>query len=324
MTRAAPRYCVAILAAAAIAAGLLSGCGGSSPYVYLNIRERPSWGANHRIAVAALGGDGNLYVWTVNETGGGSTLLTPAATTVGQPAGGTNPAYSPDSSLLAFSGRRAATTIIYTMSPDTGENGGLTAITEPDPSIAGPGGDSQPSWSPDGKTILYTSTRPDGIDRIWTVDLATKDRTELIDYSKVGSGAVGNVEWASYNPTGNGQIVFEEDASDGSSAHVYLREADGTIKLLVGTATDSFHDGGPSWSPDGSTVVFHSDRGGDYDIWAINADGTDMRRLTATSDSDAYPVYKPDGSRIAFIRGNELWTMNPDGSDQQQVTSVFQ
>jgi WD40 repeat protein len=60
----------------------------------------------------------------------------------------------------------------------------------------------------------------------------------------------------------------------------------------------------PVIEPEGA-VVFASDRDGDWEIYAVNADGTGLRRLTDNEVDDKSPVPSPDGSRIAVARGNE-------------------
>ncbi len=62
---------------------------------------------------------------------------------------------------------------------------------------------------------------------------------------------------------------------------------------------------------------------GDYDIWSISPTGTGLAQLTNTNDQDGFPVFKPDSTKIGFIRGNEFWTMNPDGTSQTRITQVY-
>jgi TolB protein len=52
-------------------------------------------------------------------------------------------------------------------------------------------------------------------------------------------------------------------------------------------------DGSPSWSPDGQSLVFASNRGGKEEIYTIGTDGTGLTRLTDNSATDAWPDWRP-------------------------------
>jgi Tol biopolymer transport system component len=98
-------------------------------------------------------------------------------------------------------------------------------------------------------------------------------------------------------------------------------------------------------SPDGKRIVFTSLKDGDLDIYTMNVDGTDVKRLTTTAGYDGGPWWSPDGTKIAYrawhpvdsalgsyrelltqrlVRPNrmELWVMNADGSGQRQITQL--
>ena len=64
------------------------------------------------------------------------------------------------------------------------------------------------------------------------------------------------------------------------------------------------------------------------DIYTMNADGSDVVQLTDNDSRDQYPVWSPDGSRIAFVSNrsgvSELYVMGADGSNVQQLTDVTQ
>jgi len=83
---------------------------------------------------------------------------------------------------------------------------------------------------------------------------------------------------------------------------------------VVRVTDDDGGDGWPTWSPDGKRIAFHSDRGGNFDIWIVNVDGSGLTRLTQSPADDRYPSWSPDGLRIAYTSnrsGNEdVWVVN--------------
>jgi Tol biopolymer transport system component len=74
-----------------------------------------------------------------------------------------------------------------------------------------------------------------------------------------------------------------------------------------------------------SKIAFASDRDGNYEVYVMDADGSNQTRLTSNSAYDSYPSWSPDGLKITFASdrdGNrEIYVMNADGSDQTQLTS---
>ena len=107
------------------------------------------------------------------------------------------------------------------------------------------------------------------------------------------------------------------------------------------------YDAEASWSPDGKYIAFASNRrayteelteeeaelfkkdpSSMIDIYIMDADGSNVKRLTHTSSYDGGPFFSPDGKRIVWRRlspngrGAEVFTMNIDGSDQKQITNL--
>ena len=86
------------------------------------------------------------------------------------------------------------------------------------------------------------------------------------------------------------------------------------------TSDNLADDTWPSWSQDGTKIAFASKRTGNYQIYAMHADGSGVTRLTQDSSDDTQPAWSPDGSAIAFVSRNDVYVMKPDGSDQKNLT----
>ncbi len=80
----------------------------------------------------------------------------------------------------------------------------------------------------------------------------------------------------------------------------------------------------PDWSPDGTFMVYSSERNFNDDIYVARPDGTPERRLTTSPGRDTAPRWSPDGSQIAFVSerdGNaEIYIINADGSNLRNLT----
>ena len=109
------------------------------------------------------------------------------------------------------------------------------------------------------------------------------------------------------------RMVF---ASTRNSEHadIFYKSVDGyAITQLTSDPADDIQ---PRFSPDGSAVVFTSNRAGNWDIWVVNIDGTGLTHLTQDPGDEIAPCWAPDGTSIAYTswgrrsRQWELWTMS--------------
>jgi len=93
-------------------------------------------------------------------------------------------------------------------------------------------------------------------------------------------------------------LVNNSNPNDSSGADIFIMNADGSgFQQLT---NNNFADIQPHFSPDGSKIVFTSDRDGNEEIYEMNADGTGVTRLTNNSADDESPSFSPDGSTIIF------------------------
>jgi sugar lactone lactonase YvrE len=123
------------------------------------------------------------------------------------------------------------------------------------------------------------------------------------------------------SPDGTLLVISDQSQRDRKSRIYTLPVAGGTPKLVTELGPSYWH----GWSPDGRTLVYCAERGGEFDVYSIALDGGVESRLTTAKGLDDGPDYSPDGQWIYFNsdRGGtmQIWRMRADGSAQEQVTN---
>lgn len=228
------------------------------------------------------------------------------------------PAWSPDGKWIAFEynpspiGLRARDSEIYVMNP---------LARRPPTTVRRltnvPGFDGDPAWSPNGKQIVFESTRSGNSD-IWVMDA---DGTNPKNLTAGSPQFDGDPTWS----PGGGRIAFTS-TRDGN-AEIYLMNPKGAGLLNITNSPGDDFD--PTWSPDGELVAFVSNRDRNFEIYETN-DRFLLKRLTHDSGLDAFPAWSPDGRWIAFTtdRGDtgnrdvQYMSANGDGNGVTELTQA--
>ena len=120
---------------------------------------------------------------------------------------------------------------------------------------------------------------------------------------------------AEANGTCPGKIVFSSESGSGEAIFIMNPDGSGLEQLTNGGS-----DLQPKLSLDGSQIVYVSLVSDRYQICRINVDGTGHVRLTDSTVHNLYPVWSPDGTRIAFVSQGDIWIMDAsDGGNSVEV-----
>jgi TolB protein len=135
-------------------------------------------------------------------------------------------------------------------------------------------------WSPDGKSIAFTSRKDSNSELALFV--IHSDGSDLRQATHLATGE-GNAQWPVWSPDGR-LLAFQVNKLKEKIAHIWIVDiATGEAHKLAAHG-DPHLDETPSWFPDGKRIAFQSNRSGRMEVWVMNADGSGERPLTVHGD----------------------------------------
>ncbi len=195
---------------------------------------------------------------------------------------------------------------IFTANPDGSEVKQLTTT---------PGYDAEATFSTNGKKIVFTSLRHGDLD-IYTMDADGKHVKQLTHELGYDGGPFFSPDgkWIVYRAhhpkpgqeTDDYVGLLKQNLIRPTYLELWLMKADGSRKRqITNLGAASF---APSFFPDGQRIIFSSNVGstggmGNFELYGINLDGTNLERLTYTDDFDGFPVFSPDGKKLVWVSG---------------------
>ena len=232
--------------------------------------KTPAWSPDGRRIAFTSDRDGNNEIYVMNDDGTGVTRLT------NSPAFDWEPSWSPDDQRIAFTSNRDGNWELYsTLAPSPlGTSAGVNAdgsnIVRLTNSAAY---DWQPAWSPDGKTIAFTSDR----DGHWQIYVMNVDGTNV----RRLTNSAGDDRDPAWSPDGQ-RLAFVSTRD--RAWEIYTMRPDGSSIIRL-THSETINQS-PSWSPDGKRIVYESNS----EIMSMNVNGSNEANLTNNPAVDFHPA----------------------------------
>lgn len=259
-----------------------------------------AWTPDSQSIIFSSSRQGPQSLWRISAQGG-----TPERLPLAGAAWAMRPAISRNGNRLAY------TSVSYTAAI-------LKATLTADHKISGPfehfitstGLEEGPQYSPDGKRLVFQSTRT-GYHEIWRGEADGSNPVQLTHFSK---NLTGTPRWS----PDSRWIAF--DSRPGSHPQIFVINAEGGQPRQI-TQGDS-DNAVPSWSVDGKWVYFASNRSGSWQVWKVPPDGASPAQVTKNGGFAALPSL--DGKFLYYAKGRDLpglWRVPANGGEEVELLS---
>lgn len=184
--------------------------------------------------------------------------------------------------------------------------------------IGGEGYDAEATASPDGKWIIFTSTRSGDLE-LWRYEIATGEVLQLTDGLGYDGGAFFSADskkivWRASRPTGEAadtyKALLQQGLVEPSALNLFVADIDGGNVVQVTDLPGA--NWAPFFHPSGEKIIFttnhHADGGTGriFDLFMINLDGTGLEQITHSGTFDGFPMFSNDGKKIAFASNRNV------------------
>jgi Tol biopolymer transport system component len=179
--------------------------------------------------------------------------------------------------------------------------------------------DAEATISPDGETIIFTSSR-DGDLELYTMKPDGTDVRQITDQLGYDGGAFFSrdgerIVWRASRPKTDEERaaymeLLETSAIKPMNLEIFVADADGgNARQITKNGAANF---APFFFPDGKRVIFASNMGDSggrlFDLWMVGDDGTGLEQVTFHEEFDSFPMFSPDGKQLVFAsnRGGKV------------------
>ncbi|MFI5179798.1 MAG: hypothetical protein ACHQPI_00195 [Thermoanaerobaculia bacterium] len=222
--------------------------------------------------------------------------------------------WSPDGRWIAFHSHRSKTPVAAYDSPGSADDIYLRRsddVHAPEIRLTDFGWEVySPSWSPDGRKLMFTSWvkggQP-GIGKLWILTLDPQTGRRLKTAMLPLPNDIRNVNWAAWSP--DGREIAIENGGDGEVRNLWIVDSSGAHGQKLLEYKGSAHNG-LDWTPDGKMIIYSGLVGGRTQLFAVPRAGGEARQLSHDSGNLMHPRVSPDGRWIActrLIQSQQIW-----------------